>query len=76
MPVLPLLARWEAKGKMTSKRELISFKKGDQLISPKFGYVTIKGVRGYASKKEFMIVVDGEEKWYPAQQIVGSLGCE
>jgi hypothetical protein len=60
---------------MTTKREQIAFKKGDQLISPNFGYVTIEGVRGYGLKKEFMLMVDGEKKWYPASQIVGSLGC-
>lgn len=59
---------------MTTKREQIAFKKGDQLISPTHGYVTIEGVRGYGGKREFMIIVEGKEEWHLASEIVGSLG--
>ena len=54
---------------MTTKREQISFKKGDKLFSPKYGYVTIEAVRGHGLNKEFMIDVGGEKRWYPARQI-------
>jgi hypothetical protein len=58
---------------MTNKREQVAFKKGDKLFSPKYGYVTIEGVRGYGLKKEFMIDIAGEKVWYTASQIKGEL---
>jgi hypothetical protein len=53
----------------SNRREMINFKKGDKLFSPKYGYVTIEATRGIGSKKEFMIEIGGIQVWFSGNQL-------
>ena len=55
----------------SNKHEQFDFKKGDTLLSPSLGFVTILAVRGVGRDKEFQIEIGGEKVWHKSRLLRG-----